>query len=209
MRTTNGALLSTAALTYHTNGWSVLPVGPNKQPLCKFKHWFTRRQSEAEMRALPWEQGYGIAVLCWPGSDLLVVDFDEPCTLPAWKETNIALPDTAIVQTPHRGAHAIYRMPPTILHPGLNENNGHEVRRAIRLIKATCDCKDEEGKPHPCGVDLLLNGYFVTIPTPGYRPMADCPLDPAQIVEIPPRGPRTCASGPPRESESAGIEAPQ
>jgi hypothetical protein len=59
------------------------------------------------------------------------------------------------------------------------------MRRSIRLVEAPCDCKDDRG-PKPCGVDLLVNGYVIAPPTPGYREDPDRPLESA--AEMPQAG---------------------
>ena len=56
------------------------------------------------------------------------------------------------------------------------------VKRRVRLAVADCGCKDAVGNPKPCGVDLLINGYSIEPPTPGYRADPDFPLEDA--VEI-------------------------
>ena len=58
------------------------------------------------------------------------------------------------------------------------------LKRKVRLAEIKCDCKDDKGKPHYCGVDLLINGIAVIPPTPGYREDPDWPLESA--VPMPP-----------------------
>ena len=52
-----------------------------------------------------------------------------------------------------------------------------KVKRKVRLIDCACGCEK------PCGVDLLVKGYALIPPSPGYSEDADFPLEDA--VEIP------------------------
>lgn len=47
------------------------------------------------------------------------------------------------------------------------------------MVGSHCGCRK------PCGVDLLLNGYFVVPPTPGYREDPDHPFEPGNVATIP------------------------
>ncbi len=176
------ALLS-AAMAYHAGGYTVIPVNGEKRPLCDWGHWRTQRQSDVEVATLPWDEAHGVAVLTWPAGDLLVVDFDGPHAEAAWRTTGITLPETSTNRTRGGGTHFIYAVPQGTPHPG--QGNGADVRRKVRLVKAACDCKAPDGAPKPCGVDLLLNGYFIVPPTPGYREDPDHPFDPAARTVIP------------------------
>jgi archaellum biogenesis ATPase FlaH len=171
--------LLTAALEYHKQGWPVVPVGPEKAACATFKQWFRRPQTAAEARDFPWARLHGLALLTWPGSELLVVDLDGPHAAQAWQdEIGIALPETATNHTRSGGIHRVYRVPPGTSRPGTAD--GADPRRRVRLAKAVgCGCQK------PCGVDLLLNGYFIVPPTPGYWEDPDYPLEPRNIATIP------------------------
>ena len=171
--------LLTAALEYNQHGWPVIPVGQDKRPCCNWGHWRRRPQTEDEVRGFPWARLHGLAPLTWPATDLIVLDFDGPHAEKVWREqTGITLLATATTHTPSGGTHRIYKVPPGTRRPGTV--NGAEPRRKIRLVAdPNCGCAK------PCGVDLLLNGYFVAPPTPGYREDPDHPFEPGCLATIP------------------------
>jgi hypothetical protein len=194
--------LREAAESYHGVGWNAIPVNVQKKPVVdEWGHWKNRRQTEAELQSLPWGRAHGIALILWPAADFVVVDFDGPHADEAWRGTGIVLPETAKNHTRSGGTHLIYRMPESLLGP--DRGNGGGPRREVRLAKAACDCK-KDGDPHPCGVDLLVNGYFLVPPSPGYREDPDYPFEPSGIVTIPqavlelqlPEAPRTRPAAP-------------
>jgi RecA/RadA recombinase len=125
---------------------------------------------------------HGLALLTWPGSELIVLDFDGPHAEKLWEEqTGIPLPETATNRTRSGGAHRIFRVPAGTPRPG-NSTQGtkEDLRRKVRLVSArACGCKK------PCGVDLLLNGYFIVPPTPGYSEDPDHPFEPGRLATIP------------------------
>jgi len=164
-----------AALLYHGTGYRVIPVNRDKSPAClQFKHWFTQPQTEDEIRRLFSHSVYGLARLLYPASSDVVLDFDGPHADDAWGPLGVALPDTARVFTP-KGHHLGLRVPPDI-------GNGLNIKRQIRLVEANCECRSPEGKRKLCGVDLLLNGYAIAPPTPGYREDPDWPLEDAAVI---------------------------
>ncbi|MBI4536499.1 MAG: bifunctional DNA primase/polymerase [candidate division NC10 bacterium] len=173
-----------AALDYHALDWTVIPVSADKKPLdfIKWGRWRNQRQTEAEVRALPWHRAYGIALLTWPVSDLVVADFDGPHAEEAWQVKGKPLPDTARTRTRSGGKHLVYHPPAGIEQ--FTDDNGGKPKRKIRLIEADCDCM-KDGHPKPCGVDVLVNGYFIVPPSPGYVEDPDWPLEPTNIVTIP------------------------
>jgi len=118
---------------------------------------------------------YGLALLTYPASDLVVLDFDGVHAESVWNlYTGVALPPTARTRTRSGGSHRVFRMPPA--SPTLQE-----TKRKIKLVKAEgCGCEKV------CGVDLLVNGYFVAPPTPGYTEDPDSPpLEPGGLAVLP------------------------
>jgi len=174
--------LLAAALEYHSRGYTVIPVDANKEPIIKeFKHWKERRQTEAEVRGLPWRRAYGIALLTWPASDLVVLDFDGPHAETPWREqTGIVLPETATNRTGGGWTHRIFTMS--------KEWRG-KIERKVRLVEESTACGEyrdkRTGKIKTCGVDFLVNGYFVVPPTPGYSEDPDHPFEVGCFATIP------------------------
>jgi hypothetical protein len=180
--------LATAAAEYHAHGWPMVPVNADKEATASFKQWKQRLQTAQEARAFPWTRLHGLALLTWPYSDLVVLDFDGPHAEQVWREhTGLALPDTATTRTGGGWTHRIYRVPPVTPRPGTAD--GAKPQRKIRLEMEAVPCgglRDKRmGRVKACGVDLLLNGYFVVPPTPGYREDPDHPFEPGNITVIP------------------------
>ena len=170
-----GGLLD-AALERHRAGRPVIAVTKDKKPYREgWNRYFTERQTEAEIREEFSSNGaYGIAQVLYPASDHIHLDFDGPHADAAWKETGIELAETARNYTQSGWQHLIFTASPLF--------KGSKLSRKVRLVKAACDCT-KDGKPLPCGVDLLFNGYAIIPPTPGYREDPDHPLEDA--VELP------------------------
>jgi putative DNA primase/helicase len=156
-----------AALFHHSQGCAVIAVKENKKPYREgWNEYFTRAQTEAEVREHLSNGAHGIAMVLWPASPYGVLDFDGPHAEEAWDSTGIELPDTARNYTRSGGKHLYFRMPA----------EAPELKRKVRLVKAPCDC------PKSCGVDLLLRGYVVLPPTPGYKEDLDHPLENAVLI---------------------------
>lgn len=169
------AELLEAALYHFERGRPVLAVSKTKAPYQSgWDKWFSETQTEGEVRELFSNGVYGIGLLTFPATDLAVLDFDGTHASEAWALTSIALPPTARNFTRSGGHHLIFRI----------KNSDFNIERKVRLVKAECDCKDNNsGRPKPCGVDFLTNGFFIVPPTPGYREDPDHPLEDA--VELP------------------------
>ena len=159
-----------AAQHYITSGLRVIPVRADKTPACEsWKIYQSGAQTEADLKSLFSNGAHGLAILTIPATDLIVLDFDGPHAEQAWNIKGVALPDTARNETQSGGTHLIFR---------IHKNKPLSLKRKIRLVKASCTCIKT------CGVDLLVNGYFVAPPTPGYNEDPDAPFD--NIAEIPP-----------------------
>jgi putative DNA primase/helicase len=161
-----------AALHYRQLwGAPVIPVNDHKQPLCDWGQWRYGGQTESAVTELFSRPSYGLALLLWPASALVVIDRDGPHAEQTWLSTGIVTPQTARVYTPH-GVHDYYRMPPGV--------DCDEVDRKVRIVTAReCGCVK------PCGVDILVKGYTVAPPTPRYREDPDCLLEPSMIACLP------------------------
>ncbi len=175
-------LLDTA-LEYHASGWPVVPVDAKKRPLCKWGGWQSKQQMETEVREIFSRAAHGIALLTWPASDLVVLDFDGPHADEIWKSTGIPLPMTTQNRTQSGWQHRIFRVPPGAQRPE-HQTTERELKRSIRLVGEEKACGANGTKS--CGVDLLLKGYFIVPPTPGYREDPDYPLQPGSLAVIPP-----------------------
>jgi hypothetical protein len=176
----SGDELLDAALAHHALGRPVIPVHQDKRPACPaWGQWRFRAQTEAEVLELFSGPAHGLAVLTWPASELVILDFDGPHAADAWERTGIPLPPTARQRTRSGGTHLGYLVPPDSPRPG-QEATEKELKRKVRLVTAAgCGCEKE------CGVDLLFNGYFVTAPTPGYQEDPDAPFEPGSLAVIP------------------------
>jgi len=170
-----------AALFHHSQGCAVVAVSRYKAPYREgWAEYFKRRQTENEVRELFSNGAYGVAMVLWPASPYAVLDDDGPHAEQAWARLGIERPETAKHRTMHGGTHHFFRMAEVELA---------SLKRKVRLAEIKCDCKDEKGKPHYCGVDLLINGIAVIPPTPGYSEDADHPLEsavtiPAEILAL-------------------------
>lgn len=165
--TTKSELLD-AALAYSAQGRAVIAVTKDKTPYHKgWTDFFGRRQTAEEVKCEFSNGAHGIAILLWPASPYLVLDFDGPHAEEAWQQTGIELPDTARNQTRSGGSHRFFKMPHEVRF---------EIRRQVRLVKARCSCAKV------CGVDLLVHGYAIIPPTPGYTEDPDHPLEDAVVI---------------------------
>ncbi len=147
-------------------GVPVIPVNAEKRPVVsRWMHWKTEPQTSVE--DLPWERATGVAALMWPASPFVALDFDGPHAQLSWDEqAKIPLPPTTKNRTASGNFHLIYSYRDAPLRVLLE--NGMGIPRIVRIVEADCGCTDREGNPHPCGVDLIANGYIVVPPSPGY-----------------------------------------
>lgn len=153
-------LLDTA-LEHHKASRAVVSITRDKVPTVKgWNRWFREQQTERQVKELFSNGANGIAILTWPATDFAVLDFDGEHAVEAWKQTNIELPDTARNFTPSGGVHLIFK---------LDDATG--LSRKVRIVKAGCDCTKS------CGVDFLINGFFIVPPTRGYREDPDAPFE--------------------------------
>jgi putative DNA primase/helicase len=157
-----------AALSHHDEGRSVIAVNQDKRPYHQgWNQYFTRAQTEEEARQEFANGADGIALILYPSCVFCVLDFDGPHADDAWASTGIKLPPSARIKTRSGGKHLYYRMPA----------DAPQFKRAVRIVKAPCDCKKS------CGVDLLVHGYALIPPSPGYSEDPNHPLESA--VEVP------------------------
>ena len=165
-----------AGLACFEAGQPVIAVRENKRPYRSgWAEYFKRPQTEDEVRKEFANGAWGIAKILYPGCDYIHLDFDGQHAQAALDASGVKAPETARQITKSGGWHLIFKASKL-----LRESN---LGRKVRLLSADCSCVDKKGKPKPCGVDLLLNGYAVISPSPGYREDPDFPLEDA--VEIP------------------------
>jgi putative DNA primase/helicase len=154
----------------------MIAVNEQKRPYhAGWNEFFTRPQTEIEIRREFSNGAHGIALVLFPACDYVVLDFDGQHAQEAWQKTGVELPETARHITRSGGQHLFFKQSKYLRDANLS--------RAVRLVKADCGCTDEKGKEHPCGVDLLLNGIAVIPPTPGYHEDPDHPFE--EAVKIP------------------------
>ncbi len=168
------ATLLDAAMLYHSYDWPVIPVDQQKAALHKWGFLRERKQTIEEVRDWFARPVYGLALLTWPASDLVTLDFDGPHAEAIWeRQVGIQLPQTARTRTRSGGSHNVFRMP--------SNAPAGELQRRIRLVMdPVCSC------PKSCGVDLLLHGYFIVPPTAGYTEDPDSPpLEPGGLALLP------------------------
>jgi Primase C terminal 1 (PriCT-1)/Protein of unknown function (DUF3987)/Bifunctional DNA primase/polymerase, N-terminal len=157
-----------AALSHHSEGSPCIGVTKDKKPYHEgWAEYFHRQQTREEVEKEFSNGAHGVAVVLYPACQYVVLDFDGPHAQAAWQLTKIELPETARNITRSGGMHLIFRMPASELP---------ELKRKVRLVKAQCDCAKS------CGVDLLVHGYAVMPPTPGYTEDPDFPLESAVTI---------------------------
>jgi AAA domain/Primase C terminal 1 (PriCT-1) len=160
-----------AALGYFEAQQPVIAVGADKTPYRKgWNEYFSRRQTEDEVREQFFNGAWGVARILYPGSDYIHLDFDGEHSEQAWFKNGIVLPETARVKTPSGGFHLIFRSSNFL-------KSQAALKRKVRFVKADCPCKKS------CGVDFLTHGYAIVPPSPGYREDENWPLECA--VKIP------------------------
>ena len=177
-------------MAYHEAGYCVLPVMKDKKPYLKWEsyqeRWRREGQTVEDVTYLfdsPHVPRYGVAIVTFPYSPLLVLDFDGPHAMSAWEKTGIALPDTATNSSASGFPHLFFCPP--------QSPNG--LKRAVRLVQEETACGWKEKR---CGVDLICNGYVVVPPTPGYTEDPDRPFGrfaelPAEVVTLVQQADRT------------------
>lgn len=133
--------LREVGLSWQSEGYPVLPVifkpkenggGTDKIPIVHYQHWKDGAaiQTEADVRAMPWERAEGVAILLWPTTDRIIVDGDGAGADALLSEAGIELPDTGIIWTP-KGKHRHYLARPGTPRPTLNvaDQDRREGRR--------------------------------------------------------------------------------
>src|SRR5262245_2610652 len=148
-----------AALRYDQLGYRVIPTTANKSPACgegwNKPDW--RQDEETLNNLFSNDRVAGIAIVLYPTTDLISIDFDGPHSTTLW-QSPIRLDDVCRHTTPH-GGHILFKVSEKF------REFSKSFERKVRLIKAGEDCQCAKGK---CGIDFLLNGYVIVPPTPGY-----------------------------------------
>ena len=148
----------------------VIPVRRDKSPYRSgWAEYFTRKQTEDEVRRLFANGVYGMARVLYPACELVELDYDGMHAEETWQKTGINLPETAKVWTPSGGYHLVFRTSALLKKA--------KPKRNVRIVEATCNCTPR------CGVDFLVHGISVIPPTPNYFEDGDYPLEDA--VELP------------------------
>ena len=155
------------AIELNKQGFKVIPVNDNKQPLCKWKQ-YQGIQTIDEVKKLNWSQAYGMALLT--GGDIEVIDIDSKYALdkPSF-ETAVfdAVFDAigekdysklVISQTQSGGYHIIYRC---------EKIEGNQKLASRYTTKAEKQHENDKAR-------VLLetrgeNGYILIPPTPKYH----------------------------------------
>jgi putative DNA primase/helicase len=190
-----------AALAYFAQGRPVIAVrGDTKSPYRKgWNKYFDCAQTEDEVRDFFSNGATAMAKVLFPACNDVHLDFDGQHAIEAWRKTKIKLPHTARMWTQTPGNFQLIFKASALLKESAALT---EVKRAIRLVEAGCDCKDPDGKPKVCGVDLLFRGYSLVPPSPGYVEDADFPLEAA--TEIPDKIVRLAIKRRPKQANSGG-----
>jgi len=126
------------ALEYLKDGYSVIPVGPDKKPRLKWEPYQKEKATEADIKRwwTLWPDSM-IGIITGKISGLAVIDIDTPEGLTGIKEY---LPDdllTPCAETPRGGMHLYFKM------------NGEDLRNNAGAIK---------------GVDFRAEGGYVVAP---------------------------------------------
>jgi Bifunctional DNA primase/polymerase, N-terminal len=151
--------LLNAALACLSTNQPVIAVGPDKKPYrAGWNKYFSERQTEDEIREQFSNGAYGIARVNFPACLYLALDYDGPHAEQAWSQTGIALPATARITTPSGGFHLVFRQSKKLVEAAI-------LKRNVGIVVANCNCV-KNGKPRPCAVDFLINGYEIVPPTP-------------------------------------------
>lgn len=121
------------ALAYAERGWSILPIGKNKQPaLGSWKEYQTRRPTEAELRGWFAKPNVtGLAVVCGEASGGLVVrDFDVAGSYEKWAGECPELAKTLPTAKTGRGHHVYF----VNGHRGIKKLEDGELRGAGYVV---------------------------------------------------------------------------
>jgi len=115
-----------AALAYLERGWSVIPGGPDKRPLVRWKDYQEERPSEKQLWSwwAQWPQA-NVIVVTGKISNLSVIDLDGEEGVESAKKLNF--PKTYTVQTPSGGWHLYYTYC-SGLHTGARFKPGLDIR---------------------------------------------------------------------------------
>src|SRR5215510_6984057 len=147
-----------AALRYAQLGYRVIPTTANKSPACgegwNKPDW--RQDEETLNNLFSNDRVAGIAIVLYPRSDLISIDFDGECSTKLW-QSPVKLDDACRHNTPH-GGHILFK--PSKKFGEIAESLG----RKVRFLEAGPECQCTR----KCGLDFLVNGYVIVPPTPGY-----------------------------------------
>lgn len=166
------------ALAYHKAGFHIVPVGPDKRPLCKWKQYQTA-QSREDVEKLFQTPSWGLAALTGING-LECIDVDEKYDLngdlflryqkinDTYSEGSIAFPYLTVCSTMNGGYHIFYRC------KAIQGNQKLAMRPATPEELAKHNEKVERKITDPNRIPQVLvetrgqGGYVIITPTPGY-----------------------------------------
>lgn len=154
----------TLALALIARGLSVIPLGGNKRPTRKWKHWQTKPPSVADVRS--WTEAESIAILTGSVNGIVVADC-ESVEDTAW--TISRLGDTCCKVRTRRGYHLYYRQPE------------QTVRNAVRVANRY-DVRGEGG--YVVAPNCVANGHEYRWHTGGFARLGDCPVFDVSVLPV-------------------------
>lgn len=174
----NGALR--AALDYAARGWPVLALVPGrKYPLAdpEQAHGCNSPMFDPAIIAAVFGRHPNANVGLATGHVFDAVDYDGPHAPALAKAHGLFAPPTRTVRSPSGGFHVYIE-------------HDDAIPTKTRVLQAGCECRDADGKPHPCGVDTRgICGLVAAPPSRfaghAYIVFRDLPIAPwPQFVEL-------------------------
>jgi hypothetical protein len=161
------SLLETAR-AYAMAGLSVIPVGQDKRPRCKWAGFQTHIADDRILERWFTTESNIAVVTGHVSGNLVAIDFDEPRFYQIWSEKVRELSNELVIQRTGKGIHVIFRCP----EPGTNQKlafvadeNEVEGRRIAIETRGEGGYILVEPSIHPNGsVYSILSGSLMAIP---------------------------------------------